>query len=53
VPHAVQTLVRIRDLIPSIQHGGNTHLSRAKYSFRRGENTPELPGTFAGLSLLG
>ena len=50
VPHAVQTLVRIRDLILSIQHGGNTHFSRGEYaSFRRGGNTPELPGTFAGL----
>jgi hypothetical protein len=30
VPHAVQTLVRIRDLIFSIQHGGNTHFSRGE-----------------------
>jgi hypothetical protein len=54
VQHAVQTLVCIKDLVFSIQHGGNTHFSRgesagAKYAFRRGENTLELPGTFAGL----
>jgi len=49
VPHAVQTLVSIRDLIFSIQKGGNTHFSGANYAFRRGENTPKLPGTFAGL----
>ena len=30
VPHAVQTLVSIRDLIFSIQHGGNTHFSRGE-----------------------
>jgi hypothetical protein len=49
VPHAVQTLVSIRDLIFSIQRGGNTHFSRGEYAFRRGGNTPKLPGTFAGL----
>ena len=30
MPHAVQTLVSIRDLIFSIQRGGNTHFSRGE-----------------------
>jgi hypothetical protein len=41
--------VSIRDLIFSVQYGGNTHFQQgAKYSFRRGENTLELPGLWPG-----
>jgi hypothetical protein len=44
--------VSIRDLIFSVQYGGNTHFQQgAKYSFRRGENTLELPGLWPGYSL--
>jgi hypothetical protein len=49
VPHAVQTLVSIRDLIFSIQQAAILISAGTKYAFRRGGNTPKLPGTFAGL----
>jgi hypothetical protein len=49
VPHAVQTLVSIRDLIFSIQQAAILISAGATYAFRRGGNTPKLPGTFAGL----